>query len=61
MFRRLPFLVSFIYQDSEFRERSAILLTANSKQVLELLSMYMQANGTFVDILSFVSLIKLVV
>ena len=39
--------ISLFYQDGDFRKRSAILLTANSKQVLELLSMYMQASGTF--------------
>ena len=38
---------SLFCQDGEFRERSAILLTANSKKILELLSMYMQASGTF--------------
>ncbi|EDR15554.1 uncharacterized protein LACBIDRAFT_181790 [Laccaria bicolor S238N-H82] len=31
--------------DEEYRERSAQLLTANSKQILELLSMYIQAQG----------------
>ncbi|RDB28567.1 Uncharacterized protein C11G11.07 [Hypsizygus marmoreus] len=31
--------------DDEYRERSAALLTANSKQILELLSMYIQAAG----------------
>lgn len=39
--------ISLFYQDGDFRKRSAVLLTANSKQVLELLSMYMQASGTF--------------
>ena len=50
--------ISLFYQDGEFRERSAVLLTANSKQVLELLSMYMQASGTFLKSCFFFSLIK---
>ncbi|ETW87387.1 hypothetical protein HETIRDRAFT_431738 [Heterobasidion irregulare TC 32-1] len=31
--------------DQEYRERSAVLLTTNAQQVLELLSMYIQASG----------------
>lgn len=45
--------ISLFYQDGEFRERSAVLLAANSKQVLELLSMYMQASGAFSKHFSF--------
>jgi transportin-3 len=37
-------------QDDEYRDRSANLLTANAKQVLDILSMYIQATG---DITSF--------
>lgn len=33
-------------QDDEYKERSARLLNANSKQILELLTMYIQATGT---------------
>ncbi|GLB36066.1 putative ARM repeat-containing protein [Lyophyllum shimeji] len=36
--------------DDEYRERSAILLTANAKKVLELLSMYIQATGVTNDV-----------
>jgi transportin-3 len=50
--------ISLFYQDGEFRERSAVLLAANSKQVLELLSMYMQASGAFLKSCFFFSLIK---
>jgi transportin-3 len=32
-------------QDEEFRQRSSILLSDNSKKLLELLSMYNQASG----------------
>lgn len=32
-------------KDDEYRERSAKLLTANANQVLNLLSMYIQASG----------------
>jgi transportin-3 len=35
------------HQDDEYADRAAHLLTANSKQVLELLSMYIQATGMF--------------
>src|SRR5882762_10353086 len=34
-------------KDEEYRERSANLLTANSKQVVDLLSMYIQATGAW--------------
>jgi transportin-3 len=34
-------------QDEEYRERSANLLTANSKQIVDLLSMYIQATGAW--------------
>jgi transportin-3 len=34
-----------IIQDEEYRERSARILTANSKKILDLLSMYIQASG----------------
>lgn len=49
--------ISLFHQDGEFRERSAVLLAANSKQVLDLLSMYMQASGTFLKSCFFFSLI----
>ena len=39
--------ISLFYQDGDFRERSTVLLSANSKQILKLLSMYIQASGTF--------------
>jgi hypothetical protein len=32
-------------QDDEYKERSAQLLTANSKQILDVLSMYANATG----------------
>lgn len=38
---------SDIEKDDEYKERSAVLLTSNSKKVLDLLSMYIQAAGMF--------------
>lgn len=36
-----------LWQDDEYKERAARLLTDNSKKILELLSMYIQATGTW--------------
>ncbi|KAH7910876.1 armadillo-type protein [Hygrophoropsis aurantiaca] len=36
--------------DDDYRERSAKILTANSKQVLDLLSMYIQASGVTLSV-----------
>jgi transportin-3 len=38
-------LIASTPQDEEFRQRSSILLSDNSKKLLELLSMYNQASG----------------
>jgi len=42
----VPFLILSHSQDQEYRERSAHILTTNSKRILDLLSMYIQASGT---------------
>lgn len=43
--RRMNSELTLKFKDEEYRERSAKLLTANSNQVLDLLSMYIQASG----------------
>lgn len=43
--RLLSFFYPVIEQDQEYKEKFEDLLTANSKQVLDLLSMYIQATG----------------
>lgn len=43
--RRLSLIAHPIIQDDEYKERSAKLLTKNSSQILDLLSMYIQATG----------------
>jgi transportin-3 len=42
-------------QDEEYREMSANLLTANSKQIVDLLSMYIQATGLPISLLVLVA------
>lgn len=42
---RTNFRLTLKFKDEEYQVRSAKLLTANANQVLDILSMYIQASG----------------